>query len=82
MSGQPDEMVLSYALSENRIVLTHDVRTFPALAIQWINQGLEIPGIFLIDQSSPMGVIIGDLLLITDASEPKEWEGMMHYLPL
>ena len=29
-----------------------------------------------------MGVIIGDLLLITDASEPKEWEGMMHYLPL
>ena len=80
--GKSDPDVLAWALSENRILITHDVRTIPALAIEWLSESRPIPGIFLAEQSAPIGRIIADLLLIADASEQEEWEGQIHYLPL
>lgn len=82
LSGKPDHEVLTWAVTENRILLTHDVRTIPAIAFGWLNNSHTIPGIFLIEQTSPIGIIIADLLLILDVSEQREWEGQMHYLPL
>lgn len=34
--GAVDEAVLAFALEENRILLTHDVRTIPAIALHLI----------------------------------------------
>jgi len=80
--SKSDPEVLGWALSENRILITHDVRTIPALAMEWLKDNRAIPGILLIEQSAPIGQIISDLLLIIDASEQSEWEGQIHYLPL
>ncbi len=82
LSGKSDPEVLTWALVENRILLTHDVHTIPAIALGWLNNNHVIPGIFLIEQTSPIGIIMADLLLILDVSEQQEWEGQMHYLPL
>jgi hypothetical protein len=82
LSGKPDPEVLAWALSDNRILLTHDVRTIPALAIEWLTDNRAIPGILLIEQTAPIGAIISDLLLIIDASDQAEWDGQIHYLPL
>lgn len=80
--GKSDPEVLAWALSEKRILITHDVRTIPALAMEWLSDNRTIPGILLIEQSAPVGSIIADLLLILDASEQSEWDGQIHYLPL
>ncbi len=82
LSGKSDPEVLTWALNENRILLTHDVRTIPAIALDWLSNNQAIPGIFLIEQTSPIGIIIADLLLILDVSEQQEWDGHLHYLPL
>lgn len=81
LSGKSDPEVLAWALAENRILLTHDVRTIPPLALEWLNEGRSIPGILLSEQGASLGQIILDLLLIIDASEQSEWEGQMYYLP-
>jgi hypothetical protein len=80
--GKSDPEVLTWALSENRILVTHDVRTIPALALEWLNDNRRIPGILLAEQSAPTGHIIADLLLMVDASEQSEWDGKIYYLPL
>ncbi|HMN89558.1 MAG TPA: DUF5615 family PIN-like protein [Saprospiraceae bacterium] len=80
--GKSDSEVLTWALLENRILITHDVRTIPALALEWLDDNRTIPGILLAEQSAPIGQIIADLLLIMDASEQSEWDGQIHYLPL
>lgn len=80
--SKSDPEVLAWALSENRILITHDVRTIPALAFEWLSNNQPIPGIFLVEQFAPIGQIIADLLLILDASEQSEWDGQIHYLPL
>lgn len=82
LSGKSDPAVLAWAHSENRILVTHDVRTIPALAFEWLENGRAIPGILLAEQTAPIGNIVADLLLIVDASEQWEWDGRMHYLPL
>ena len=79
LTGKSDSEVLAWALAENRILLTHDVRTIPALAMEILASDNSIPGIFLIEQSAPIGTLITDLLLILEASEQSEWEGQMHY---
>lgn len=82
LSGKPDPEVLNWAVLEKRILITHDVRTIPPLALEWINENRTIPGIFLVEQDASLGQIILDLLLIVDASDQSEWDGLMYYLPL
>lgn len=82
LSGKSDDEVLASALKENRILLTHDLHTIPALALQWLSENNPIPGIFLIEQRAALGQVIADLLLIIDASEQNEWDGAIHYVPL
>ena len=82
LSGKSDPDVLKWAVAEKRILITHDVRTIPPLALEWMNENRPIPGIFLVEQDASLGQIILDLLLIVDASDQSEWDGFVYYLPL
>jgi hypothetical protein len=82
LSGKEDPEVLLWALTENRILLTHDARTIPALAFAQLNTGQAIPGIFIVPWNTPIGQVVDDILLIADCSEQHEWDGHIHYLPL
>lgn len=81
LSGKSDPIVLAWALSENRILLTHDAKTIPALAFAQLTAGQAIPGILLAPWDAPVGQVIADLLLLIECSEQQEWEGQIHYLP-
>ncbi|MEZ4943682.1 MAG: DUF5615 family PIN-like protein [Saprospiraceae bacterium] len=81
LSGKSDEAVLAWALAENRILLTHDVKTLPSLALQQLASGQNIPGILLAAWNAPIRKVIDDLLLILECSEQQEWEGGIHYVP-
>jgi len=82
LTGQSDPIILAWALSENRILLTHDAKTIPAYAFARLIDGYAIPGILVASWDVPIGEVIADMLLIINCSEQQEWDGQIHYLPL
>ncbi|HLA95297.1 MAG TPA: DUF5615 family PIN-like protein [Pyrinomonadaceae bacterium] len=77
-----DPLVLGYAAGENRIVLTHDVRTMETHALARLNAGKPMPGLLLIHQHFPIGPAIDEIVLIAECSRDDEWNGLIRYLPL
>lgn len=80
--GSDDETILSRAAAENRVLLTHDVRTVTHFAYERTEKGLSMPGVFEVPKNLAPGEVIKDILLIAEASLPNEWEGQVRYLPL
>ena len=77
-----DQLILEYAAGENRIVLSHDVRTMETHALARINTGKPMPGLLLIHQQFPIGPAIDEIVFITECSLDNEWSGIIRYLPL
>ena len=81
LSGENDPAVLAWAAEQARIVLTHDVSTMTSHAIARMDAGLPMPGLFAIQQSAPLGRVIGDIVLVAECSDDSEWGSQIHYLP-
>jgi hypothetical protein len=77
-----DPLILEYAAAENRIVLSHDVRTMETHALARLNSGQLMPGLLLIHQHFPIGLAIDEVVLIAECSRDDEWNGIIRYLPL
>ncbi len=77
-----DSDVLEWVAREGRVLLTHDESTVPPLAWARLGAGLPLPGVFVIRQPVQIALAIEAILFVAEASEPGEWEGGVHYLPL
>lgn len=77
-----DPTILEWAANEGRILLTQDVNTMTAHVYSRVNQGLPMPGIFVVPQELAISQAIEDLLLIAECSLEEEDEGQVRYLPL
>lgn len=77
-----DETILEWAASENRIVLTHDLKTIPDFVYKRINQILMMPGVFAVPTEASRNDIFDNLIMIVSCSEPEEWANQIVYLPL
>jgi Domain of unknown function (DUF5615) len=77
-----DPVVLEFAASENRIVLSHDVRTMETHALARLIAGKPMPGLFLIDQYFPIGRAIEEIVVIAECSDMSEWKDQIRRLPL
>ena len=82
LSGADDPTVLEWAAQENRILLTHDVKTITRYAYKRIDADQSMPGVFEVSRRVPIGVAIEDILLLAEYSYEGEWEGQVRYLPL
>lgn len=82
LSGAIDSIVLDRAAREQRVLLTHDVRTITRFAFERVRAGLPMPGVVEIDADLPVGSAIEELILIAECSLDGEWEGRVLYLPL
>ncbi|MGD1860081.1 MAG: hypothetical protein ACFB0E_08940 [Leptolyngbyaceae cyanobacterium] len=51
-------------------------------AYERVQAGLEMPGVFEISRSVPIGLAIEEVILIAEGSFEDEWEGQVQYLPL
>lgn len=74
--------MLQWAASNDRVLLTHDVRTMTRFAFDRVAAGLAMPGVFEVRRGSAMAEVIDDIILIATCSEEGEWEGQVRYLPL
>jgi Domain of unknown function (DUF5615) len=63
-----DPVILEWAASEGRILLTHDVATITMYAYNRVNQGLPMIGVVEVIATAPIGQIIDDLELFIRCS--------------
>ena len=82
MLGRPDPQVLEWTATQDRILLTHDLKTMPDYAYDRINNDKLMPGLFAIPRNASFDQIVNDLVLIIEGSKPEEWKDRVEYLPL
>ena len=82
LAGRDDLAVLSYATSEGRVVVTHDISTMiPAMHAQTGLASRCAPIVFVPD-SVPTGSAIQELLLLDTCAVETDWIAGVLYLPL
>ncbi len=77
-----DPPVFEWAAVHNRIVLTHDQATMPDFAHDRIIVGQQMPGVFVLNNRTPIQQAIEELLLVDECSDQEEWSNLVVYLPL
>ena len=82
LSGADDPSVLEWAAQQGRVLLTHDVSTITRYAYQRIEAGQEMPGVFEVSRTTPIGPVIEDIVLLLECGLEGEWVGQIIYLPL
>lgn len=80
LDGVDDQVLLEWAASEGRVLLTHDRRTIPDFAWQRVSAGDVMPGVLVIDRRLRIGQVIDDLLVVASCSEMGEWASRVEYL--
>jgi len=82
LSEASDPAVLDWAAAQGRVVITHDHRTMRSCAEDRLKAGRPMTGLILVPQTTPLGLIISDLVLIAEATTADEWNGIIIFLPL
>lgn len=78
-----DPDILTWAASENRILLTHDRNTVAGFAYDRVRTGLPMPGVFVIrNRPEQIGQMVDDILLVALCSSQEEWKDRVVFLPL
>jgi hypothetical protein len=81
----PDLLVLEYARAQDRILLSHDLKTMPhhfAIFLMDLPPEEHSPGIMLLPWNTPVGAAIQWLVEIWEASRHEEWRDLCTYLPI
>lgn len=82
LRGALDPEVLKWAAENNRIILTHDRATMPDFAYEKLTSGEQFSGVFVVNDRSPIGQAIDEIVLLNECSEQHEWLNRVVYLPL
>lgn len=77
-----DREVLAIAAAQDRVLVTHDFRTMPQHFAEFLAAGGSTPGVFLVKQSTPLALVIEELVLVWTASEPADWINRILEVPL
>jgi hypothetical protein len=81
--GQTDDRtILQWAAEQGRILLTHDRRTVPGFALDRVEEGMPMPGVFVVDTRMAVAQAIDETLLVVQCSSEKDWVGLVTYFPL
>jgi predicted nuclease of predicted toxin-antitoxin system len=82
LATEEDSQILAWAAEHERIVLTHDRATMADYAYERIVAGEPMAGLFILNDRSPLGQAIAEILLMVDCSSQEDWHGRAVYLPL
>lgn len=82
LTGSPDPKVLATAASEDRVLLTHDVRTLPAFAYERLEAEDPLPGVIVVPDRMAIGLAIDELILLLEAGTDGDLAMQVLFLPL
>jgi len=81
LAGVDDPEVLAVAAREERILVTHDLKSMPRHFARFLEHS-QSPGVILISQKTAVADAIESLLLVWLATEPADWVNRICRLPL
>ncbi|MDQ7027104.1 MAG: DUF5615 family PIN-like protein [Anaerolineae bacterium] len=82
MFQSSDPELLDWIADENRILLTHDVKTIPRFAYERVRAGLSVPGIIEVRLTISIGQILDELEVLIGAGTPEDFENIIRYVPM
>ena len=82
LRGADDPTVLEWAAAQERVLVTHDIRTSPGFAYERVIAGQPMAGVFIVGSTLPVAVAIKELAMVVLASATAEWTDQVVYLPL
>jgi len=82
LKGADDPAVLALAAGQNRVFVTHDLRTVPKHAYERVEAGLPLAGVIAVPDDLPIGRAIEDLILLIECANASELKSLVIYLPL
>jgi hypothetical protein len=82
LKGTKDPPLLAWAAEQNRILVTHDLKTVPRHAYARVEAGDPMPGVIAVPDTLSLGQVIEELVTIIECSEQHEWKNLVIYLPL
>jgi predicted nuclease of predicted toxin-antitoxin system len=62
LRGKEDPEILAWAAGENRVLLTHDVRTITRFAYERVARGEPMPGVIEIPSRASVAEVLDDLV--------------------
>ena len=77
-----DDKLLAWAADENRVILTHDAKTFPNFAYERMANGEKMSGVIVVSNQMPIGKAINELELVIFGNFENEWENNVTRIPL
>jgi hypothetical protein len=82
LRGLSDPELLTWATTQQRILVTHDLKTIPRYAYERLAAGESLAGVFALADTVPIGEALEQLVLLLTCSEADEWANRVTYLPL
>jgi hypothetical protein len=82
LAAAPDPMILEWAATHDRVLLTHDRRTIPSFAYARVAAGQCMPGVFLVSDFMPIGQAIDEILLAVHCLSSDECKDIVKYFPM
>lgn len=69
LKGATDPALLRVAAEQDRIFVTHDVRTVPEFVYDRISVGQSVPGVIIVPEAMPIGEAIEQLVTVIECSD-------------
>ena len=82
LTSQPDPVLLRWAASNHRSIMTQDLKTMIPHAEQLVRQGKPMAGLIVVPQSLRIGRAIDDLELIVECYSESDMRDTIKHLPL
>jgi predicted nuclease of predicted toxin-antitoxin system len=82
LAQTPDPIILAWAAANQRILLTHDLKTLPDFAYDRVRAGELMPGVFLVSDQMPKGQAIEELLFAIQCLSAEEVKNQVRRFPL
>jgi hypothetical protein len=82
LAASDDPEILARAASEGRVLLTHDIHTMPAFAYARVAAAEDMPGVFVVKKTLPIGQAIDQLLLAVYCLSSSECQDRVMFFPM
>ena len=79
--GSDDASILVWAETFGHILISEDRNTLPKHLGEHLALGRHSPGVFLVRPGIRMADLIGYLSLVSQLSEPTEWDNRVTFIP-
>ncbi|HEY3321430.1 MAG TPA: DUF5615 family PIN-like protein [Planctomycetota bacterium] len=81
LRSRDDSVILEFAAAEQRLLLTHDLKTMPTHACNRLAQDLPMWCVIVVDERSSMADALTDLELVAGCAIGEEWRGNIWFIP-